>query len=120
MTIELNIDEDVIKDEMSKTMTASVKSEFSSYEISSAIREKVAEAVLTGALKDAIGNAIDLMDLDKLTQSLASEMSKAMTAATVTLLREQTAELVYRVRGGTDYATDKKAEIARITAQIAQ
>jgi hypothetical protein len=106
--MKIMISEEVIEESLATSADTAVKNAFDSYDVRRVLEQRIGEEVIGGAFSSALTKAIDQMDIDQITQSLAKEISRTVVASTVTLLRSQAVEMIYRLRGHGDYDQDKE------------
>lgn len=107
--MELKIDETIIQSSLNDASSAAIANAMSSYQVRSAIEERVANAVLEGVLIDAIHDAISRIDIEKLTESLAAELARSVTSGAVHIIRESVIDIMLRLRKVPEYDSAKTA-----------
>ena len=81
MNLELN--NETIETELNKSATEAISQAFGSYEIQSAIKKDVAERVVKDGLVKALAASVDKLDIDRITEALATEMQRTITKIVV-------------------------------------
>ena len=116
MKVELS--EEVIEQSLASSVDTAVANAFTSYDVRRVIEQRIGEEVIGGALAKALTDAMDNIDMGNLTQALAEQLSRTVIASTVTLLRSQCVELIYKLRGHQEYEKDKDAIKAAIREEL--
>ncbi len=119
--MEVKIDNEMLQNAINGTVAKSVGVALGSYDVQTAIGGMIAKEVVEGAIGEAIRMAIDKVNTAALVETLAKEIARSATAATVTILDEAMLETLCRIKGidTGPYAGDKsRAEKERLRAQV--
>lgn len=116
--MNISFDESQLEQQLQATATEAMGQAFQAYSVQSQIREAIAEHVLRGALGAAIVDAMSRVDLERLTTSIAEQLTRHIAAATVALLTESTVDMLYHLRGGHDYDSNAAAVKDRLRADL--
>jgi hypothetical protein len=116
--MNIKIDSKVVEEQINKSATSAVEQAFRTYEVTRVLQDQVADKVIGEALLKAINDAANKLDLSALTEVLAKEMSRSITAGVVHVLREHAVEMVYRMQGGTSYASNEEQRKTKIRAKM--
>lgn len=118
MNLELN--NEIIETELNKCATEAISKAFGSYEIQSAIKKDVAERVVKDGLVKALAASVDKLDIDRITEALATEMQRTITKIVVVTVRASAANMLYQLRHGGKYVedADRNRFMAEIKAEI--
>lgn len=113
--MNINLDETMIQESLNGAATKAISSAMDQYSVRHAIEERVASAVLEGVLAEALENSINQIDLGSLTTALAKELSRAVTAGAVSIIRESVVETLLTLRKIPSY---QREAIERARAEI--
>ena len=109
--MDIKFDESVIQDQIQRSANDSLKKAFEGYEVRRAIEKSIADTVIYDALQQAITNAVDKIDLQNLTNELAKQIQKTMVSSTITMLKEQSVEIIFRMRKKDFMTTDEEKHV---------
>lgn len=118
--MEITIDQDKIAEAINNTAEKAVQDSLGSYSVQRAISEVVTKEVATGAIAEAIRQAVKQMDTAKLTQHLAEELQRHTTRAVVNVMQEGMLQAVCKLRGIGDYSEADKKERAKLKIELFQ
>jgi len=110
--MEIKIDELQVQEALDKQATASIKQAFEGYEIRSVMKDAIANSVIPALMTDAMVNAAAQIDVTKLAEKLAQEMTRAITKGVQAMVRDAMIEIIMRIKKIPEY-DDKKREVAR-------
>jgi len=116
--MQIELDQDKITEAINQTASMAVEDSLRGYSVQRAIAEVVTKEVATGAIAEAIRQAVKQMDTVKLTQHLAEEMQRHTTRAVVNVLQEGMLQTVCKLRGIGDYSEADKKERARLKFEL--
>lgn len=117
--MEISIDQDKIAEAINNTAEKAVQESLGN-SVQRAISEVVTKEVATGAIAEAIRQAVKQMDTAKLTQHLAEELQRHTTRAVVNVMQEGMLQTVCKLRGIGDYCEADKKERARLKIELFQ
>ncbi len=113
--MEIKIDAEAMQGDISGAIGEAITNAIGSYDVSKALSETITNEVAVGAVFEAITKALESLDSATLVTHLATELHKAVTAATILVLRDNVSELVSNIRGISSYETEKRD---RVKAEI--
>lgn len=102
------MNQEIINAAIQKSVNGAVVEAIGGYSVREGISKAITEQVATGALFKAIALAAQKLDLESLTSSLAKEIEKAATKATVAFLMDGLTAAVCKLRGIGDYSPEDK------------
>ncbi len=111
--MQITIDEKVIEKTLSESATAAVRDAASSYQVRSAIEERVAKAVLEGVMSEALTAAIDKIDVAALSTALCQQLQKSVIAGAVAIIQDSVIDQILRLRKVPDYDDAKRSAARR-------
>ena len=114
--MNITLDETIIQDSLNGAASKAIAGAMGQYSVKNAIEKRVASAVLEGVLAEALENSISQIDLGALTTALAKELSRAVTAGAVSIIRESVTDTLLALRKIPSYEHEA---IARARADIA-
>lgn len=111
--MKIEISEDDLHAAVTTSTQKAVSSALESYQIESAIRERVCDSVLSSAIAETVMDSLTSIDLEALHKALAEEISRTITGAACHLIRDATIELMLNMRGVPKYDDEKMAAARR-------
>lgn len=116
--MEFELDEKAISEALNKVGASAIENALSSHNVKSVIEERVADTLIAGTLAEALEKAVEQMNMKELTTALANQLARTVTATAVSMIREQTVELLFTLKGGQSYDSDKDKKKEEIRQSI--
>ena len=117
--MNINIDEKQLQEALDKQATTGVRNAMEGYAIRSAIEKAVAEAVLPDLIRTSVVEAASQIDIARLTQCLAKEMSRSVVKGVQAVMQDTMIEVILKMRGIPDYEREKREKArAEIKATV--
>jgi hypothetical protein len=116
--MELKLDQEAIRAAVEKTMGAAVERALGGYDVQQAVAKVITEEVASGTIADAIREAVRTLDRNELIHTLAREIARAVTSATVKLTQEGIVHTIGTLRGVQSYGADAQKQYAAIHAEL--
>ena len=116
--MKIDINQDDIAKAIEQSATAAIADRMGGYKVRDAIAEVITDEVATGLVSAAIRTAVSEVDISTLTTALAREISKAMAAATVTIMQDAAVNLVAKIRGIADYDSDRERKYSAVKVEM--
>lgn len=117
--MNIQINQEQLDAAVSQHINKAVAEALTGYKIKEAIAEKLSNDILNGAIAESLDKALEDFKSVELVKVLTVEMQKAVTAGVVISLREQTCEMVMRLRKVPEYDEAKRAASrAQIMAEL--
>lgn len=119
--MELTIDQEMLRKATEEAVNKAAIEGVKSYGVSSAIKEAIGEALKETAVIQAVKDAVSGIDISGLQEVLCKELSKNIVAASVRMLRRNTAALLVRMEGER-YLTDDemKSRMAKYEKDLSE
>lgn len=111
--MEIKIDESVIQKALNDQATKGLANAFGNYDIQRAIQSTISESVIPEIMTTAVVNAASQIDVSKLSQSIAEELTKAVIKGTQAIIRETMVTILLDIRKIPSYDNEKR-EKARL------
>ena len=116
--MQINLDQDKINAAIDQTASKAVEDALKGFAIQQAIADVVSKEVATGAIAQAIRQAVQQMDTVKLTQHLSAELQRHTTRAVTHILQEGLLQAVCRLRGIGDYSENDRRERLKLKTEL--
>lgn len=116
--MELKIDESMLEKVISEKIGTAIQQALGDYAVTRALGEKFSESIAYGAIAEAVDAAVKNLDTERLTKSLAEQIERTATAATVSILRSSFVEVIAKLRGVSEYGSDRLTRLAEIKAEL--
>ena len=116
--MKIELDEIQLAEVVRSTITEGVGNALNSRHVKDQIARTLGNEVATGAVAMAIKQAVGSLDITTLTSTLAQQISRTVTAATVVLLRDSFTDVIARLRGLKDYQKDYEFQIKKIRQEL--
>jgi len=119
MTMEIKVDEKMLEGAINSKINKAVEDAIGGCSVRQAIAEKLTESFAHGVIAQAFDAALNSINVTKLTQHLAEEISRATTRAAVMVLTHGLADTLMSLKRIPSYDTDgQKRARAEILAEL--
>lgn len=105
--MEVNFDTEIIQEVLNESSKSAISSAFSSYKVKETLEKAITDKVLPEILIQAMDNAVDLIDTDRLTQAIAEQLVKSLVSGTQEIIRETLVAILLRVKNIPSYESGK-------------
>lgn len=117
--MEIKIDEKMVQETLDQETANAVKRTMEGGTIRRAIETTFGESLIPNLIGQAVVDAASKIDLDVLTEHLAKEIARSMTAGAVCVIRDAMTEVIMQLRGVPEYDHPKRdAARASIKAEL--
>lgn len=110
--MDIKLNDEVIQREFNGAVDKAIGNAFNDYEVTSAIRESIAQEVIKGILATSMKSAIEQIDLKRITNSLAEELQKRTVSMVCHLIDESLVHIIYKLRY-TSYMSNEEEKKAK-------
>jgi len=115
--MNINFDEKIIESTLNQVANVAIANALNSHDVKRIIEEKINRVVVENILSDSLLKAVERIDIDNLVIHLSQELSKAITRATVHIIKESAVEILLNLKKIPDYERELKE---RVRAEIRQ
>jgi len=112
--VKIEISPETIETAINEQINEAVENALGSYSVRTSIADTLTSEIAGGAVGEALRRALASLDTDALTQHLAAEIQRAMTAAVVGLLEGGICNVLLTLRGLSSYSNgyaEARAEV---------
>jgi len=106
--MDITINESDLHAAVTSATENAVTGALKSYNIESAIRDRVVDSLLTDAIANTVADSLNNLDVESLQRALAAEISRTVVATTVTILREAAVGILLDMRKIPNYDDDRR------------
>lgn len=116
--MDLKLSDEVMSEALNMAADKAIKNAFDSYEVRDAIQGRVANEVVGSLMKKAMDEAISKIDVSKMAQTLAIQLQRNSVAAALNIMRDGMVDIIFRIRGYSQYDADAKEKRAAIRLEM--
>ncbi len=116
--MDIRIDDSSIAEAINASVHDAVNAALKGYSVQSAIAQAMAHEITSGAIVQAIKEAVAQVDHQQLVHALAREIQVATTKAAIAILQESMVEAIAKLRGLSTYSEEDKREREMIRQRI--
>lgn len=116
--MDLKIDETRLNEAVQRRMTESIESALGSWKVEMAIAQTLTEEVSTGAVAEAVREAVSSIDTQTLVGAMAREMSKAIVRSVAHIVEESTLDIIVKLRSPSLYGDELARYRERVRAEL--
>jgi hypothetical protein len=108
--MEVKINDEFLSEEIQKTISQAIADALKGWSVRDAIAKVITDEVASGAVGEAIKRSLDRIDKEEIVKILAVELTNAVASGTVMILKEGLLDVLYKIRGLSDYRNEDKQE----------
>ena len=106
--MEIKIDEQQIQDVLNEQAQTGVKYAFESYAIREVLQETIAKSVIPALMLDAITRAASTVDVGRLSQCVAEEITRSVTRGVQHVIQETMINVILDIKKVPSYDDEKR------------
>lgn len=117
--MQVNLDEEFITNAIDKHINKAVEEALGSYKVQSGVADVLQQSVVSGAIGEALKEAVAQLDQGKIVHVLAGQIVRSMTSAVVHIVNEGLVSIMLDLRKIPDYDREKRlAEHDKLIAML--